>query len=87
MRGFDTAAEAEIAGAVLLALKAHNFALPSYKSSKIPVSRLKTVRVFNSDKRMDAQRTLAEADGLNLARWFTVQPPNKLNAASYRKAG
>jgi leucyl aminopeptidase len=36
--------------------------------------------------RIDLRRTLAEAAALNLARWLTSLPPNKLSAAGYRKA-
>jgi leucyl aminopeptidase len=82
--GFETDLETDVLRAVVLALSAHNFSLPNYKSSKQPANRLSTLRVLGAGKQIDLKRTLAEAEGLNLARWLTVQPPNKLDAASYR---
>jgi leucyl aminopeptidase len=86
VRGFDAECEAAIVQAMLLALSAHNFSLPNYKSSTTPAHPLKTAHIFNTEQRLDLERTLSEADGLNLARWLTVQPPNKLDAGGYRKA-
>jgi leucyl aminopeptidase len=86
VRGFDAEFEAAAVQALVLALSAHDFALPNYKSSATPARHVKTVHIFNTEQRLDLERTLSEAAGLNLARWLTVQPPNKLDAGGYRTA-
>jgi leucyl aminopeptidase len=83
--GFDVDTESEILNALILALSAHSFVLPSYKSSKAKPPRLNAVRILGASQRIDTKRILAEAEGLNLARWLTALPPNKLDAGSYRK--
>lgn len=83
--GFTSAIETDVLKALLLALSAHNFALPAFQSNKTNPSRLKTVRIVGASQKIELERTLAEANGLNLARWLTALPPNKLNASSYRK--
>jgi leucyl aminopeptidase len=86
VRGFAADYEADVVRAVLLALSAHNFTLPNYKSEQPSARRLTSVQIFNSAAAIETDRMQAEAEGLNLARWLTVQPPNKLNAKTYRTA-
>ncbi|MCP4001991.1 MAG: leucyl aminopeptidase family protein [Gammaproteobacteria bacterium] len=83
--GFVPDIEDKIVQAMVLALCAHNFAMPTFKSKPEKQSPLKTLHISGTTKRIELTRTLAEADGLNLARWLTALPPNKLDAANYRK--
>jgi len=82
--GFDTELTGAILEALVLALAAHSFQMPSYKSGKNPAKRLKSLRIIGRAERIDCSRVLAEAAGTNLARWLTALPPNKLDTSGYR---
>jgi len=82
--GFSAEATPAILQAMVLALAAHRFPLPAYKSSSAPEKRLHTLHIVGTDAPVDLQRTLAEAKATNLARWLTSLPPNKLDASAYR---
>jgi leucyl aminopeptidase len=82
--GFDSAHAGTIVKALVLALAAHRFAMPSYKSGKQGKKRLKALRIVGMDEPFDVSRALIEAAATNLARWLTALPPNKLDAAAYR---
>jgi leucyl aminopeptidase len=82
--GFNTGITAALVRALVLALAAHRFSLPAYKSDKNSSVRLHTVHVMGIDTRIELKRTLAEAKANNLTRWLTSLPPNKLDAAAYR---
>jgi leucyl aminopeptidase len=84
--GFAPETEAKVVRALVLALAAHSFVMPSFKSKPAKTPVLKTLRITGTTQQVDVSRTLAEADGLNLARWFTALPPNKLDAANYQSA-
>ena len=84
--GFAPDIEADAVKALVLALAAHSFAMPSFKSKSAKKPILKTLRITGTTQQVDVTRELAEADGLNLARWLTALPPNKLDAANYRSA-
>ena len=84
--GLSADESASLVLAVVLATAAHRFTLPQYQSGKTPRSRTLTLKVFGLGKRVDVGRSLAEAEATNLARWLTAQPPNRLNARTYRKA-
>lgn len=84
--GFDAALATELYHAVILALRAHSFSLPDFSSKKSPGSRLRAIKLVGLQQRIDVNRTEAEADALNLARWLTALPPNKLDMPGYRKA-
>ena len=71
--------------AVVLAAAAHGFEMPAFRSKVKKRNRLRTLRLLRLPARIDLQRTLAEASALNLARWLTSLPPNKLSAAGYRE--
>lgn len=76
---------AATARAIVLAVTAHNFQMPAYKSKPEETRRLLgTLRLLGLPKRINLDRTLAEADAANLARWLTALPPNKLTAETYR---
>ena len=80
--GFDEEATARLVNNILAAALAAACRLPSYKS-KEPPARVKSIRLLGLKTAIDTQRTAAEAQGNNLARWLTTQPPNKLDATSY----
>lgn len=84
--GFDPAAATSIMQALLLAAGAHSFQMPDYRSRRRRIARLRQLRVFSPDVRLDLDRVLAEIEGANLVRWLTALPPNRLTAASYREA-
>ena len=82
--GFRTDVSTAIVRALVLALAAHRFPLPTYKSAKSSATRLGTVHIVGAETSIDLNRTMAEAKATNLARWLTSLPPNKLDAAAYR---
>jgi leucyl aminopeptidase len=83
--GFDPPRAERIVRAAILAIGAHGFSLPEYKSAHSNRSRLKTVKVIGAGTRLDLRRTLAEIEAGNLVRWLTRLPPNKLDARQYRQ--
>jgi leucyl aminopeptidase len=84
VEGASEADYARLTEAVLSALAAASFAMPTFSTSR-PPKRLNSVVVLNAQTRLDAAAVNAEATGNNLARWLTALPPNKLDAAGYRK--
>ena len=83
--GFEPAAGEKIVGALLLALSAHNFRLPAYSQKPGAAPRLRTIRVCGLANRIDLARVAAEGSAINLARWLTALPPNKLDMSGYRR--
>jgi leucyl aminopeptidase len=81
--GFEPEVRAKLVQHLILALSAHRFTMPAYKSKAAKTSRLKTVRVLGKGDAIEVRRTLAEAKATNLVRWLTAQPPNRLDASSY----
>jgi leucyl aminopeptidase len=75
-----------VARAFVLAAVAHSFQMPDYRSKPKPVKTLSGLKLLGLTTRIDMDRTLAEADAANLARWLTRMPPNKLNTGAYREA-
>jgi len=85
--GFDAAAERVVADAVLAAAGAAAFALPQFKTAKKAAPpRLTSVRLQTAHGAPDLGAARAAALGNNVARWFTVLPPNVLTAHAYRSA-
>ena len=82
--GADDSVYARLTEALLSALSAASFVLPSFRSKQTQ-RRLHTAIVLNAQKRVAAATISAEASGNNLARWLTALPPNMLDAAGYRK--
>ncbi len=80
--GFDNTTAISIYSAIVAAALACGFNLPTFKSKATPAS-IRSVRLLGLSEKIDLQRTLAEANGNNLARWLTTLPPNKLDAANY----
>ena len=74
-----------VARALILSALAHAHRAPTYRAKPAPASKLSTLRLFGLEGRIDLDRELAEAEAVNLARWLTVMPANKLDAGSYRE--
>lgn len=71
--------------AVLAALLAADFPMPDYKSKPDKPARLHELHIYGYVAPDGYARTIAEARGNNLARWFTAQPPNELTPGNYRR--
>jgi leucyl aminopeptidase len=85
--GWSEGPRRRILSALAAAAAAAAFELPSYKrEDKTRRPRLKALRIFNPDERLDLKEITAEALGNNVARWFTAMPPNELTATAYRRA-
>lgn len=75
----DAAAEALVS-----ALLAARFQLPSFKRKPAPAPGFKSIKLFHPRK-LDLTRTQAAAAGNNLARWLTALPANHLTPKHYRE--
>jgi leucyl aminopeptidase len=80
--GMDEESRVRVMRSVLAAALAAGFAMPVY-GSKPRTPTFRTVRILGLASRLDTTRIEAEARGNDLARWLTVMPPNKLDAANY----
>jgi leucyl aminopeptidase len=85
MAGLPDDVAQSVARAFVLAAAAHSFRLPDYRSKPKKTPALTSIKLLGLSTRIELDRTLAEADAANLARWLTRMPPNKLSTASYRK--
>ena len=56
--------------------------MPEYKNKTSP-ARIRSIRILGAPGRVNLDRTLAEAEGNNIARVLTALPANKLDAKSY----
>ncbi|MDH3977721.1 MAG: leucyl aminopeptidase family protein [Gammaproteobacteria bacterium] len=84
--GLTPAQTATVINALLLAVHAHSFQLPGYQSKKPGKRGVRKLSLLGLEERLDLDRGLSEAHAINLARWLTALPPNKLTAGTYRKA-
>ncbi|MEQ9563509.1 MAG: leucyl aminopeptidase family protein [Woeseiaceae bacterium] len=80
--GFDSAETDRVVRSIIAAVLAAAFKMPHFKA-KDPSTAIKNVRVIGLESHIDLDRTIAEAEGNNLARWLTAMPPNKLDATAY----
>lgn len=80
--GFRQEDAAKLTQHLVTAALAAGFSLAEFKSRQTP-PRIKSIRIFGLDERLDLKRVEAEAKGNNLARWLTAMPPNKLDATAY----
>ncbi len=83
MPGLEDALVARVAEAMVAALLAGNHAMPSLKSKPAPDKRLTAFHIHGINGKLDFSRTLATAEGNNLARYLTALPPNQLTPAHY----
>jgi leucyl aminopeptidase len=80
--GFESEMQHALCEAAVAAGLAAGFKLPEFKSETSP-GKIRSIRVLGLDQKIDLSRTIAEANGNNLARWLTALPPNKLDAVNY----
>ena len=80
--GFDAVTQRALIEASCAAALAAGFKLPQFKDKPAP-ARIRSIRILGIEERVDLERTIAEANGNNLARWLTALPPNKLDAVNY----
>jgi leucyl aminopeptidase len=60
--------------------------MPRFRSKEASVPpRLSTITLLDDAPELDLARIRAEAEGNHLARWLTALPPNRLDAAGYRR--
>jgi leucyl aminopeptidase len=71
--------------ATIAALEAAAFRFATFKSRQKPRDRLARIDLRTAGKLPGLDLTLATAAGNNLARWLTALPPNRLDAAGYRR--
>jgi leucyl aminopeptidase len=71
--------------AALAALLAADFPMPDYKSEPEKPARLREIHIYGYRAADGFARTIAEAQGNNLARWLTALPPNELTPGNYRR--
>jgi leucyl aminopeptidase len=83
--GAHTDAAAAAALALIAALQAGAMPLPSFKSKAPRRTRLARIDLLLGAKLPGLRQELAAAAGANLVRWLTALPPNRLDAASYRR--
>jgi len=83
--GFSEVQTAQLQEAVILATLAADFKMPDFRSGKKTASRLRKLTLFGKRNSKMVKRALAEAEALNLVRWLTALPPNKLDSREYQK--
>jgi len=72
--------------AAVSALLAGDGLMPRFRSKEASnAPRLSTVTLLDDAPGLDPTRIRAEAEGNHLARWLTALPPNRLDAAGYRR--
>lgn len=71
--------------ALLSAAWTESFALPAFRSRRSDHWRLKAIELYAAPT-LDVDRIAASARAANLVRALTALPPNKLDAAAYRRA-
>jgi len=83
--GFQPEHATALYEALILAVNAHFFSLPAFNQKSSDKPRLRGIKLVGIDKRLRLERIVAESGAINLARWLTALPPNKLDARGYRK--
>lgn len=80
--GWPADEQEAIVARVTAAVLAAAHALPTFKK-KPAAKKVRSLKVFGLDERVDFNRVVAEAHGNNLARSLTALPANKLDANNY----
>ncbi len=83
--GFEQPSCERVAEALIAAVLAAVAPMPRYKSSKTTPRTFERLRLFGFRAGHHFQRSYAEAEGNNLARYLTGLPPNALTPAIYRR--
>jgi leucyl aminopeptidase len=85
--GLDDADRERTLLALVAAAKAAAFELPAFKTEKRPKhTKMRSLQILAATPRLDLTEVRAQALGNNIARWFTMLPPNTLDAGTYRAA-
>lgn len=72
--------------AALAGLLAADGRMPRFRSEERRAPpRMATITLLEDAPELDLARVRAEAEGNHLARWLTALPPNRLDAAGYRR--
>ncbi|HET7395261.1 MAG TPA: leucyl aminopeptidase family protein [Gammaproteobacteria bacterium] len=82
--GLDAAQQKAAMDALLAAIHAACFTTPRFKTGQAEPHKLKTISVYDLQRKLDTSHTLAAAEGNALARWLTLQPANHLTPVIYR---
>ena len=82
--GADDASRAAFADAFVAAISASNFDPPRFKSERDTARHIDSMTLFDGSVPLDFGRTLAAAEGNDLARWLTLLPANYLTPTEYR---
>ena len=85
LAGFTNEQIPQIVEKQIAALLAAAHTLPSFKSDQTKKNPLTTIHIYGLEKRLDLNRTVAEAEGNNLARDLAVLPGNHLTPTEYRQ--
>jgi len=80
--GFDAEDAERLNKDMVSALLAAAFPMPSFKAEAAKPG-IRSLKLLGLAEEIDLSRTMAEAEGNNLARWLTALPPNKLDAPEY----
>jgi leucyl aminopeptidase len=87
--GLLVAADGDMAAAMqralVLAVGAAAFRLPEFRRAAVRRGGPPTLRLLGLESRLDLAREQVEIETLNLVRWLTALPPNKLTATAYRE--
>ncbi|HEX6928177.1 MAG TPA: leucyl aminopeptidase family protein [Gammaproteobacteria bacterium] len=84
--GLDESLAAAVAEAVLAATLAAEFDMPKITAKPADAKvAIRELHIFGLAARLDFTRTIATAEGTNLARWLATVPGNYLTPARYRK--
>jgi len=81
----DGTAAGDAAASLVLAIGAATFRLPEFRSKAATQHSAPQVRVLGLRQKLDLARLAAEIEAINLVRWLTALPPNKLTAGAYRE--
>ena len=82
----ETELGAQVIDAVVAALLAAEFPMPKISAKNKPFKPVvKSLQTFGCERRVDLKRTVAAAEGTNIARWLTALPPNVLTPGQYHK--
>ncbi|MFI4891401.1 MAG: M17 family metallopeptidase [Steroidobacterales bacterium] len=84
-RGLSAGSARAAALALIAALQAAAMPLPTFKSKPHRPVRLAGIDLMLGAALPGLRQELAAAAGSNLARWLTALPPNRLDAAAYRR--
>ncbi|OGT20108.1 MAG: hypothetical protein A2V90_09205 [Gammaproteobacteria bacterium RBG_16_57_12] len=79
----DPELQAWVVDAFISALLAGDYQLPAYKSDAGPARRLGIIDLYGVEKKVNLDRTVAQAQANNLVRRLTALPPNYLTPSHY----